>query len=117
VVHRALSDQAVRNLVDDRVYTRRAEVLVKLAPARNPVFCRDFEEVIVAPRIAARECLDVADNRLVRLGVDPFSNSRTGRQEKLTSPDKPTRQYAYPMVVIKSSFQYCALSDRKHAYY
>ena len=42
VMHCALADEAVLDLVDRRLDARRAEILIELAPANNPVFSGDL---------------------------------------------------------------------------
>ena len=64
MVHRALADHAVLELVDYRGDARRAEALVELAPADDAILGGDLEEEVVPPAVAAREGLEVADDLL-----------------------------------------------------
>ena len=66
VMHCALADEAVLDLVDRRLDARRAEILIELAPANNPVFSGNLQEIIVSPGVAARKGLDLADDGLLR---------------------------------------------------
>ena len=66
VMHCALADEAVLDLVDRRLDARRAEILIELAPANNPVFSGNLQEIVVSPGVAARKGLDLADDGLLR---------------------------------------------------